>query len=93
MPHCQNALKVQKLEDTERVIASIAVEHFRARNAYPLDGDMWNIDAGENDVRAIHRDDNGIIRFFCRYKEDLPRTEAKIAAFASEHGGECRLID
>ncbi|WP_419227289.1 hypothetical protein [Alteromonas sp. OM2203] len=93
MPHCQHALKVQRPDEANKIIAQIAVEYFRAQDAYPLTDGMWNIDGGENNVRAIHRDNNGIIKFFCRYEGDLPRTEAKIADFASKHDGECSLID
>ena len=92
MPLCKHALKVERLEDTSKIITQVAVEHFRAQDAYLLTDGMWNIDAGENDVRAIHRDNNGIIKFFCRYEHDIPRTDDKIADFASKHHDQCTLL-
>lgn len=74
-------------ENAEAINVKFAVDNFRAQNPSPLMGGMWNIDAGENDVRAIHRDDNAIIRFFCRSERDLPRMEQKIIEFVSENGG------
>lgn len=86
MPYCKSSLQTEP-ENAEAIIIKFAVDKFRAENAYPLTGGMWNIDAGENDVRAIYRDNNGIIKFFCRSKQDLPRIEKKIAEFASEKDG------
>lgn len=74
-------------ENAEAINVKFEVDNFRAQNAYPLTGGMRNIDAGENDVRAIHRDDNAIIRFFCRSERDQPRMEQKFIEFASENDG------
>jgi hypothetical protein len=93
MPYCSTALKAKHADETIVLISRIAKEHFRARDAYRLESDgRWNIDAGENDVRAICDEDGDIIKFFCRYKHDVERTEAKIADFASKHDNECSLV-
>lgn len=92
MPYCSNALVANNADQAEKLIAQIAVEHFKARDAYLLDNNSWNIDAGENDVRAINRNDDGVIQFFCRYEDDLVRTESKIEDFAHNHCSECRMI-
>jgi hypothetical protein len=92
VPYCTTTLKAEHAEDVINLISRIAIEHFRAREAYPLESGEWNIDAGENDVRAIHRDNNGIIRFFCRYESDIQPTEKKINDFASNHPDECKSI-
>lgn len=91
MPYCNAALKTEP-EDAEAIIARFAIDNFRAQAAYPLTSGMWNIDAGENDVRAVHHDNNGIIRFFCRYQHDVQFTEAKISDFASKHSDFCEVI-
>lgn len=85
MPYCPTALVADDPNQATALIKSIAIEHFRARDAYLLDNDSWNIDAGENDVRAINRNDEGVIQFFCRYAEDIQRTESKKnSSFCSE---------
>jgi hypothetical protein len=93
MPYCNAALKAERPEETEGIIFKIAIDEFRAQNAYPLTSGMWNIDAGENDVRAIRDTNSSIIRFFCRNEEDLARTEAKINNFASRNSRACELIN
>ncbi|MFT7009802.1 MAG: hypothetical protein ACJAXJ_004356 [Colwellia sp.] len=92
MPHCSIALKVDDLESVESTIKTFAVEQYKANSAYHLDGGMWNIDAGENDVRAIVREENSIIKFFCRYRTDVSKTEARISDFANTHSKECTAI-
>ena len=57
----------------------------KGQAAYHLEHNIFNVDAGENDLRALHDIENGVVKFICRYKEDLPRIEAKIADFASKH--------
>ncbi len=89
MPYCPTAIIANTPSLSTKLIKMIAIEHFRARDAYLLDNDSWNIDAGENDVRAINRNDDGIIQFFCRYAEDIKRTESKIIRFAENHEDEC----
>jgi hypothetical protein len=42
--------------------------------------------------KALQSEDNGIIRFFCRYQSDIQRTEAKINDFASNHCDACEAI-
>lgn len=93
MPYCHTVLKANAPENVESLIVTIAVEHFRARDAYRLTGGMWNIDAGENDVRAIQLNDDGIIRFFCRNQQYAERIEAKIADFANKHADKCTLLE
>ena len=93
MPYCSTALAAKQADKVIDLISLIAVEHFRARDAYPLESDgRWNIDGGENDVRAIQSEDSNIIKFFCRYETDIKRTEAKIDYFAKNHSDVCQVI-
>ena len=93
MPYCSTALEAKQADKVIDLISLIAVEHFRARDAYPLESDgRWNIDGGENDVRAIQSEDSNIIKFFCSYQAEIKRTEAKITDFASNHSGICKAI-
>jgi hypothetical protein len=93
MPYCSTALKAKHADETIDLISRIAKEHFRTREAYPLESDgRWNIDAGENDVRAICDEDGDTIKFFCRYQSDIQRTEAKINDFASKYSDACKAI-
>lgn len=93
MPYCSSALVANDPDLSHKLIAKVATECFRARDAYLLDNDSWNIDAGENDVRAINRNPDGVIQFFCRYADDIKRTETKIENFAREHGNDCRIVE
>ncbi|NMH61006.1 hypothetical protein [Alteromonas ponticola] len=77
----------------ENIINRIAIDKFRARQAYSLDSNMWNIDGSLNDVRAVCNDGNEIVKFFCRYEEDIKRTDAKIAEFARNHSTLCELVN
>lgn len=92
MPYCTIALQAKQADKATDLISSIAIEHFRARVAHQLDGGSWNIDGGENDVRAIQSEDGSIIKFFCRYEADIRRTEAKIDDFAINHSNHCKVI-
>jgi len=93
MPYCSTALKADHAGDAINLISLIATERFRAKEAYSLESGRWNIDAGENDVRAIYRNDDGLIKFFCRYESDIQPTEAKINNFAINHSDVCKAIE
>lgn len=92
MPYCSTALKAVYPDQAVQLIAKTAIKQFNARDAYLLDNDSWNIDAGENDVRAINRNSDGVIQFFCRYANDVQRTEQKIKSFVEQHKSECHVF-
>lgn len=86
------SMKVISSENTHAVIARFAKEQFRANDAYELTSGMWNIDSGENDVRAITKTDSNIVQFCCRDEFALKMTVQKIKRFYAEHSDEVELI-
>lgn len=93
MPYCSTAIQTVFPDETENTIVTLAKEIYHAETAHPLTNGMWNIDGGENDVRAICRDENGLVKFFCRYEEEVTRTERKVEAFVESHPEKCQLVE
>lgn len=93
MPYCGSALKIKAPASASEVLSAFAKEQCNASQAHSLDGRQFNIDAGLNDLRAIQQDNPDIFGFFCRYQNDVNRTEVKIHAFAKDHPVECKLVD
>lgn len=92
MHHFQLSLKLKEPANIEQVLSQFAVESFPfGRAAYPLTSGMYNVDAGENDFRAVDSG-NGIINFICREQRDADRYERKIREFAENHPSDCVLV-
>lgn len=86
--YCKCMIDIGK-EDILTVLSNLGRQYFRAFEAHEVLGTSrdYNIDCGENDVRAIRLLDDmpNFIAFTCRYDQDLQRTENKIAQFAKEN--------
>lgn len=50
-----------------------------------LDEGGFNIDTGENDIRAYYNEDSETLRFFCRYERDKSFYDNRLARFAQKH--------
>ena len=55
------------------------------RTPYMLDDGGFNIDAGDNDIRAYYNEDSETLRFFCRYERDKAFYDKRLARFAQKH--------
>ena len=93
MPYCDSALKIEKTATPSEVLSEFAKEQFNANQAHPIDGRKFNIDAGMNDLRAIQQVKPDTYGVFCRYANDVQKTQSKILDFAKEHSVECRIVD
>lgn len=85
MPYCDLAIKVKENSTLTHVVSCLAKEAFSAIEAHKLTSDMWNIDAGENDIRAVISEEDSIIRLFCRYDNSRESAEKKITSFCLKH--------
>jgi hypothetical protein len=93
MPYCNTALKIERPEEVTKILSTFAREQCKARSAYPLTSGQFNIDGGENDLRAVRQNEPDIVGFFCRYEHDLGKTKTKIQAFANNHPLECKTVN
>jgi hypothetical protein len=92
MPHCSVSLKVSDSQNVQSLLSQFTIEYIPCgRAAYPLTNGMYNMDAGQNDIRAIDHGE-GIVKFFCRYERDLTLYEKKIRDFARGHSAECTVV-
>jgi hypothetical protein len=92
MPYCTNSLIVSAEQDVVNTVSLFAKEQFKALDAHPGDHSQFNIDAGENDARAIVNFEQRQIKVFCRYPEDIERTDLKIVEFVKHHANLCELV-
>ena len=64
----------------------VLLVHFvQGQAAYEIDTNRFAIDAGENDVRALYDEENGPVKFFCRYEEDMAKYDKKLKQFPLSH--------
>jgi hypothetical protein len=61
--------------------------------AHPLDERQFNTDAGFDDLKAIRQVKPDTDKIFCRYANDVQKTQSKILDFAKKHSVECRIVD
>ena len=94
MPYCTKELIIIDLAKTSilQVLNNMAVAKFKAHRAIKLGNGNINIDAGMNNVRAVLSDQDGLIKFFCRYIRDIPRVERLVHDFAYQHPN-CKLAE
>lgn len=90
---CNTMLKITEDTDVQQLLSVFTREHFiGGRAAYPLPSSCgYNIDAGENDIRAYVDDEQLIIRFICRYQKDIKKYDDKLREFAATHNNECEI--
>ena len=91
MPYCSHALVITPDADLAQIISTLAQEQFNALSAHVLDNGEYNIDGGLNDVRARVDISTRHVRFFCRYENDVHRTDEKVSNFAQNHQELCQL--
>ena len=93
MYYCNSMLKITKVANVQQLLSALTREQFvRGRAAYRLASGGFNIDAGENDIRAYYDEQQQVTRFFCRYQKDINKYEAKLREFAVKHSNECDLV-
>lgn len=95
MPYCSIAIKLKDECDwsIDDALAEIGKELFKAETVHGLHGDSHNIDAVENNVRAIVTPEERHICLFCRYEKDAAKIEDKIARFVTAHSNQYELIE
>lgn len=87
MPFCHTSFQIKRPDEVENVLTIFTKESFvGGQAAHKLDGGGFNIDAGENDIRAYYDEDEEAIKFFCRYKRDMAFYDKKLSVFANKHG-------
>ena len=85
MTYCETAIHINE-EEVEHVLSRFTQENFvGGRAAYLLDDGTYSVDAGENDLRAIYDNTNGIVKFISRYQSEVPRYEKIIQSFAAKY--------
>ena len=83
MPYCATTFQTIPPERVENVLSSLTKAYFiGGQAAYQLCDGSYSIDAGENDIRAYYEEDEGTIKFFCRYERDMKFYDKKLTAFA-----------
>lgn len=86
-------LKITEVINVQQLLSAFAREQFLGgRAAYMLAGGGFNIDVGENDIRAYFDEEQQVIRFFCRYKKDINKYDDKLRDFSIKHSNECELV-
>lgn len=87
MPYCATAFQSIAHDEVETTLSAFTKENFvGGQAAHKLDGGGFNIDAGENDIRAYYDEAEGSIKFICRDKRYMPFYDKKLLAFASKYG-------
>lgn len=87
MPYCHTHLLDVAPEQIEDVLSTFTRENIAGgQKAYGLGDNGYNIDAGENDIRAYYVENEATIKFFCRDKRDMTFYDRKLTAFASKYG-------
>jgi len=72
MPYCHTTFQTVKPEQVKNVLSIFTQETFvGGQTAHNLDDGGFNIDAGENDIRAYYDEAEETIKFICREEQDL----------------------
>ncbi|TYL46998.1 hypothetical protein [Marinomonas sp. IMCC 4694] len=83
--YCSTAIKLSSESDSIGLISQFAIEHYNARQAVQIDQYQFVVDNGMNDLRAVLKEELGLIALCCRYEKDVEKTEAKIQAFCQKY--------
>ena len=87
MPYCKTVFQQIDQNHVEAILSAFTRENFvGGQAAYELEGGGFNIDAGENDVRAYYYENDCSIKFVCRDEGDMRFYDKKLSLFASKHG-------
>ncbi|GFD88783.1 hypothetical protein KUL152_10090 [Tenacibaculum sp. KUL152] len=87
MLYCKTVFQQIDQNHVEVILSAFTRENFvRGQAAYELEGGGFNIDAGENDVRAFNYENECSIKFVCRDEGDMRFYDKKLSLFASNHG-------
>lgn len=86
MPNCHTRFELLNPEQVESTLNILINECFvGGQKAYKLDDGGFNIDAGENDIRAYYDEDEETLNFICRYERDRALYDRKLMVFAINH--------
>ena len=86
MHYCHTTFQTVKPEQAKNVLSIFTQENFvGGQTAHNLDDGGFNIDAGENDIRAYYDEAEETIKFICRDDRDLTFYEKKLKFFANKH--------
>lgn len=91
--YCNTMLKITEVADVQQLLSAFTREKFRGgRAAYALPSGGYNIDGGENDIRAYFDESQLVIRFLARYQKDIDKYDNKLREFAVAHSNECEIV-
>lgn len=91
MPYCATVFQPIAHDKVEAILSAFTIENFvGAQAAYKLEGGGFNIDAGENDVRAYYDEHELSLKFICRHERYASFYDKKLSTFASKHGIEIK---
>lgn len=86
MPSCQTVFFAVQQHHVAELLSCFTREHYTdGHQAYMLDDGGFNIDAGENDIRAYYNEDSETLRFFCRYERDKSFYDNRLTKFAQKY--------
>jgi hypothetical protein len=86
MAMCKTVFQLAKTDSVEEVLTTFSQEYFsKHTEAYLLKDGTYAIDAGENDLRAVHDESTCTIKFIARYEKDIPRYDKKLLSFANKN--------
>lgn len=87
MPYCRTQFHIAPPQKVEDVLSSFTRENYvSGQRAYLLNDGSYNVDAGENDIRAYFDENEATIKFFCRDELDVEFYDRKLTSFAAKHG-------
>jgi aromatic ring-opening dioxygenase catalytic subunit (LigB family) len=94
MPYCHTIFQTVKPEQVKNVLSIFARENFvGGQIAHNLNDAGFNIDAGENDIRAYYDEAEKRIKFICRDERDLIFYEKKLKSFANKHNIKTKRLE
>lgn len=86
MPFCKTVFHPVQQNHVVELLSGYTREYYADdHRAYMLDDGGFNIDAGNNDIRAYYNEDSETLRFFCRYERDAAFYDKRLAKFAQKH--------
>ena len=86
MPSCRTVFHAVQQHHVAELLSCYTREYYTdGRQAYMLEDGGFNIDAGENDIRAYYSECSETLHFFCRYERDKSFYDKRLARFAQKH--------
>lgn len=86
MAVCKTVFQLEETDSVKEILTTFSQEYFsKHTEAYLLGDGTYAIDAGENDLRAVHDESTCTIKFIARYEKAIPRYDEKLESFANKY--------